>query len=170
MTIESGSPAGRVHAPGKHDPDFAQGRSLARARRRTMKLIQSQLFRFAVTGLSNTALSLAVIWCALRVFHLADAVANLAGYLVGFVCSFTLNRNWTFGHRGSIAGGLVRVALTYAVAYGANLAVLTALVAHFGAGAMWTQLPGMALYTVVCYLGLKFFAFPPSCAETARYP
>jgi putative flippase GtrA len=133
-----------------------------------MKLPQSQLIRFALVGLSNTALSLVVIWCALRLLHRPDVEANLTGYAVGFIWSFIWNRNWTFGHRGSITLGLIRVILVYAVAYCANLGVLAALVACFGAGAMWTQLPGMAVYTAVCYLGLKFVAFSPSQAATAR--
>lgn len=134
-----------------------------------MKLTpSSQLIRFALVGVSNTALSLAVIWCALMLLGLPDVVANAVGYVAGFACSFVLNRNWTFGHRGSISLGLVRVALTYAVAYCANFAVLTVVLAHFGTGAVWTQLPGMVVYTVVCYLGLKFFAFPSSCAATTR--
>jgi putative flippase GtrA len=133
-----------------------------------MKLLQSQLFRFAVIGLSNTALSLVVIWCALKLFRLPDVEANIIGYVIGFTWSFIWNRKWTFGHRGSIVRGLILVIVVYAVAYCANFVVLTSLVACFGAGAMWTQLPGMVVYTVVCYLGMKFVAFSPTRAVTAQ--
>ncbi|WP_042337871.1 GtrA family protein [Paraburkholderia ferrariae] len=133
-----------------------------------MKPTQSQLFRFALIGLSNTALSLAVIGCCLKLLGLADVVANVAGYAAGFVWSFIWNRNWTFGHRGSITTSLVRVTLTYAVAWLANYGVLTEFLAHFGTGAVWTQLPGMAVYTVVCFLGLKYFAFPASGTAAAQ--
>lgn len=133
-----------------------------------MKSTQSQLFRFVVVGVSNTMLSLVTIWCALKVFLLPDVVANFAGYAVGFIWSFVWNRNWTFGHRGSVSAGFIRVLVVYGVAYAANLVVLSALVAHVGAGAMWTQLPGMVVYTAVCFLGLKFVAFSPSHAATGR--
>lgn len=133
-----------------------------------MKSTQSQLFRFVLVGLSNTTLSLVAIWCALKVFHLPDVVANLIGYVLGFIWSFIWNRNWTFGHRGSVLAGFIRVVLVYGAAYCVNFVVLSALVAHFGTGAMWTQLPGMVVYTAVCFLGLKFVAFSPSRVATSR--
>ena len=133
-----------------------------------MKSTQSQLLRFGLIGLSNTMLSLVTIWCALKVFHLPDVVANLGGYAVGFIWSFVWNRSWTFGHRGSIASGFMRVVLVYGVAYCVNFVVLLALVTRVGRGSMWTQLPGMAVYTAVCFLGLKFVAFSPSRAATTR--
>jgi putative flippase GtrA len=133
-----------------------------------MKSTQSQLFRFALVGVSNTVLSLVAIWCALKVLRQPDMVANVVGYAVGFIWSFIWNRNWTFGHRGSISVGFIRVVLVYGVAYCVNLAVLSALVAHVGAGTLWAQLPGMVAYTAVCFLGLKFVAFTPPHAATGR--
>jgi putative flippase GtrA len=132
-----------------------------------MKGLHSSV-RFVLVGLSNTALSLAVIWIAMRVFGLSDLRSNAMGYIVGFIWSFLLNRSWTFQHRGGLANGFLRFVLVCAVAYGANLLVLFCLLARFGGGAIWTQIAGMVAYTAVSYLGSRYFAFPRASAELAR--
>lgn len=124
--------------------------------------------RFALVGVSNTALSLSVIWCALKVFGWSDVPANVVGYLAGFVWSFMWNRSWTFRHRGPVVAGLVRFAIVCAVAYGVNLLVLIGLTSHFGAGSFWTQVVAMGAYTVVSFVGSRHFAFPSSSAELIR--
>ncbi|MFT0173169.1 GtrA family protein [Paraburkholderia mimosarum] len=124
--------------------------------------------RFVLVGLSNTALSLTVIWIALKVFGVSDLRANAIGYIVGFVWSFLLNRSWTFRHRGRLASGLVRFTLVCSAAYVANLLVLFFLLERFGGGAIWTQAVGMVVYTVVSYLGSRYYAFPRASAELAR--
>lgn len=57
-----------------------------------------QLLRFVVVGVANTAVTLAVIYVA-RQRGVAVWPASTAGYLVGMVQGFLLNRAWTFGGR-----------------------------------------------------------------------
>jgi putative flippase GtrA len=133
-----------------------------------MKILSSSLLRFAIVGLSNTALSLAVIWVGLNLFRLSDVHANAVGYVLGFIWSFVLNRSWTFQQRGTIAGGIVRFGLVCAVAYCVNLIVLVSLVSRFGSGSLWTQVVGMIAYTVTSYGGSRYFAFPGKSADSMR--
>lgn len=123
--------------------------------------------RFVCVGLSNTALSLAVIWIALKIVHLSDLQANVIGYVIGILWSFVLNRSWTFRHRGRISTGFVRFALVCGTAYAANVLVLTSLASRVGSGVFWTQIAGMVVYAGVSYLGSRYFAFPRTAAEPA---
>jgi putative flippase GtrA len=133
-----------------------------------MKIPSSSAFRFVLVGLSNTALSLAVIWIGLTGFGLSDVHANVIGYVVGFAWSFMLNRSWTFRQRGSIGAGFLRFALVCAAAYCANLVVLVSLASQFGKGVFWTQVAGMVAYTAISYGGSRYFAFPRTSAEPVR--
>lgn len=58
--------------------------------------------RYLLVGASNSALGFAAIWLALRGLDWPPAAANAAGYAVGFLWSFALNRRWTFAHRGNV--------------------------------------------------------------------
>jgi putative flippase GtrA len=54
-----------------------------------------QLCRFAVVGLSNTALSY-VLYTALVAAHVPYPLAGAVGFTAGAVNGYTLNRRWTF--------------------------------------------------------------------------
>ena len=91
--------------------------------------------------------------------RLSDLAANLTGYAVGFCCSYGLNRLWTFADRGAVSRSLWRFALVCAVAYGANLMVLFAARGAMGPETFLPHVAGSITYTVVGYLGSRYFAF-----------
>jgi putative flippase GtrA len=128
-----------------------------------------QILRFATVGVINTLLTLAIIYLLM---HLGVDYrgANLAGYLVGFVVSFVLNRNWTFTHRGHWLGSFARWIVVAAVAYGGNLATVVMLHQWLGIDAHLAQLGGMPVYTLLSYVGGRYFAFtaPPAASEEMR--
>lgn len=115
--------------------------------------------KFLLVGLSNTLIGMGIIYFAWRFLRWGDLAANLTGYAVGIAWSYTLNRWWTFGHRGPVSRSLVRFLLVCAVAYGCNLAVLFTLRRILGEASFLPHVAGMAVYTVVGYLGSRFFAF-----------
>jgi hypothetical protein len=57
----------------------------ARVQRPAVKLPASSSLRLVVVGVSDTALSLAVIWIALEVFRLSDVGANVIGFVWSFM-------------------------------------------------------------------------------------
>jgi putative flippase GtrA len=123
--------------------------------------------RYLLVGLSNTAIGFAVIWIALRGFGLGNIAANIAGYAVAFLWSFAVNRRWTFAHRGEIGAGLIRYVLVCALAYLANLTVVMWLDRRSSGAGLLIQLAGMATYTVLGFLGSRYFAFPANGAMPA---
>jgi putative flippase GtrA len=124
-----------------------------------MKLLRHSSLRYALVGVSNTAVGFAVIWLTLRGLGFSDVAANVSGYAVGFLWSFALNRAWTFRHAGSMSTGLMRYAQVCLASYAANLLVVVLLAEHLGQGSLLAQIGGMAIYTALGYIGSRMYAF-----------
>lgn len=124
-----------------------------------------RLFRFALTGLANSAVGWAVIFGGLWA-GLSGLVANAAGYAVGLVLSFTLNRRFVFGVTGAVSGGEVAKFLTAcAIAYGINVAVLLLAQSVLGPDSALAQLPAIAAYVVIFFVLSQRFVFRPAVSE-----
>jgi putative flippase GtrA len=128
-------------------------------RSKSAKFFRHSSLRYGLVGLSNTAIGFAAIWFALRILELGNVAANITGYSIAFLWSFVLNRKWTFGHRGAIGWGLARYSLACLVAYVANLLVVVSIEPYLSAGSIVVQLGGMVTYTVLSYIGVRYFAF-----------
>ena len=125
----------------------------------------ARLFRFLLTGLANSAVGWAVIFGGLWA-GMSGVAANAAGYAVGLVLSFTLNRRYVFGVTGAVSGREVaRFMAAFAIAYGANLAVLIAAEAAIGADNPLAQLPALAAYVLIFFLLSQRFVFRPTLSE-----
>lgn len=82
------------------------------------------LARFVLVGAANTAIGYGLILCWLYA-GLGDYAANVAGFAMGLPISWALHRRLTFRarHRPD-AGEIVRYALAFLTAYGANIGVI----------------------------------------------
>lgn len=131
-----------------------------------IKLDHSAL-RFALVGISNTVVGLSTTFVAWRL-GAGDVLANALGYAVGIGWSFAINRLWTFDAKGPVARSFPRFLLVCAVGYLANLGVLLALRPRLGGDSFMPQLLAMVTYTVIGYLGSRYFVFVKP--ETDGYP
>lgn len=122
-------------------------------------LLRHSLFRFILVGLSNTLIGMGVIYFAWRVLGLGDLPANMLGYAIGFVWSYSLNRLWTFQDSGAMGRSFGRFALVCAVGYLANLLVLFTARRLMGEASFLPHVFGTVAYTALGYLGSRFFAF-----------
>lgn len=123
-------------------------------------MLHSTFVRFLFVGLANTAVGLGVIFAAKLLAGAGDAIANAAGYAVGLACSFALNKRWTFGFRGNRLASLLRFLAVFAVAYGANLAVVMSCIKLLNLHPLWSQIIGVPPYTLLFYAGSRWYAFP----------
>ncbi|MCW1383297.1 GtrA family protein [Novosphingobium sp. KCTC 2891] len=115
--------------------------------------------RFASVGVLNTALGLAVIQIALWL-GLGDYAANAAGYAAGFVCSYALNRRFTFGAGDGRHGRqLPRFVLVAGMAYACNLLVLKIGQMAGLSGTIAVQVAAMGTYTAAFYVLARTFVF-----------
>jgi len=115
--------------------------------------------RFGLVGMVNTLVGLAVIAVLLRL-GAGDWLANAASYAVGLCVSFTLNRRWTFGVRGTVeAQEIGRFLAAFALSFGANLAVLATMRRLGFAESLIGQGTAMVAYSIVFFVLSRHFVF-----------
>lgn len=118
-----------------------------------------QLLRYGVVGVLNSGIGYAVIFVCMGVFGWRPVTSNIAGYAVGIVISFVLNRNFTFRSIGAAGSELRRFLLIFALAYLANLAVLLVMVHWVEMAAGWAQVVAGVVYFVLSFVLSKFYVF-----------
>ena len=121
--------------------------------------IGAQLLRFVVVGLLNTAIGLLAVLFAHRILQWDPYAANAFGYLVGLSCGFALNRAWTFRDTGPVSMTAMRYLAAFLLSYGANLAVLTALIAGLGVHHDLAQAAALLTYSLVFFGLSRIFVF-----------
>ncbi len=126
-----------------------------------IKLFDISALKFLVVGGANTIFGLVVIYFLKWQFDLDDIIANTIGYALGILLSFILNKRWSFQHKGATLSALIRFLLVTAIAYASNLAVVLASINMLGVNGYLAQALGIPPYTVVSYLGSRFYAFRP---------
>jgi putative flippase GtrA len=92
--------------------------------------------------------------------HWPDVPANVAGYSLGVLQSYVLNRNWTFRSRVRILPGLFRFLAVFAVAYAGNLALVLGL-RQAGIEPAIAHAAGMPVYTLIFFALSRWFVFTP---------
>jgi putative flippase GtrA len=121
--------------------------------------------RFVLTGIANSLVGWAVIFAGLMA-GLTAVAANVAGYGVGLLLSFTLNRHYVFGVRGAVSGGeVMRFLVVFFLAFAVNLAVLLGSAHVFGLSPMMAQVPAIVAYTAVFFLLSQLFVFRRADSE-----
>lgn len=123
---------------------------------------ENRLARFITVGLTNTATGLLVIFACKSALGMNDIAANLAGYGVGIVMGFLLNRHWTFGYgTDKQIATFARYLAVLCVAYAANLMTTLQAINLLQLNSYLAQAAGVVPYTVIGYLGNRYFVFLP---------
>ncbi len=119
-----------------------------------------QLARFVVVGLMNTALGYIIIFAAMYGLGWSPIASNVAGYAVGLVASFVLNRRFTFRMSGRARPDEIgRFLVVFLIGYLANLATLVWLIRGLDVNEGLSQLLAGAVYVGVVFLLNKFYVF-----------
>lgn len=120
-----------------------------------------RLVKYLAAGAINTLAGLSVIFFAKRALGMDDVAANLLGYSVGVVVSFSVNRNWTFQDDSNPLEALARYLLVVLIAYACNLMTVLLAIDTLRIDSYVAQALGVIPYIAVGYLGSRFFAFAP---------
>jgi putative flippase GtrA len=115
--------------------------------------------RYLAVGTLNTCVGLGTIYIALYWLNLSDPLANLTGYSVGILLSFALNKFWTFSATGAAGTQFIKFFLVNGAAYMINLATVMSCIKILGANHYVAQAVGVVPYTIIGYLGSRYFAF-----------
>lgn len=123
-----------------------------------MKILDSKLARYLLVGVVNTIFGYGIIF-ALMFGGVAPEVANLVGYLCGFLLSYFLNKTFTFGSKASHKRDFTRFLIAMSGAYMANLAVLILCYRALNINEYLAQILAGIAYTACGFVFNKFFAF-----------
>jgi putative flippase GtrA len=142
--------------------ELRQGLSRARVRAGLRRRANwEQLLKFCFVGASGYAVNLFVFSFVLLVLGVHYIPAAICSFLVAVTNNYTWNRLWTFRQqRGHIAWQGMRFLVVSTLALGANLVVLTVLVA-LGFQEVPAQAAAIVLVTPINFLGNKLWSFGP---------
>jgi len=116
-------------------------------------------FKYALVGIVNTAITLAIIFALIYWCSAPPLVANAIGYLIGFANSFVLSRTWIFRSQAPVSRSVARFVTSAMIAYGLNAAIIHFGMVYAGASKYWIQLAGAVVYTTSLFLLSRAWAF-----------
>jgi putative flippase GtrA len=118
-----------------------------------------QLAKFATVGATGYAVNLAVYTALLRGAGWHYIYAATVSFLVAVTNNYLWNRLWTFrDQRGHVGFQGLRFFTVAIVAYGANLGILSALIA-LGMDKVAAQAIAIVLVTPLNFIGNKLWSF-----------
>lgn len=125
-----------------------------------LQLLKDKSFwRFLVVGVLNTSLSLITIYAAKYFLNFGDISANVLGYAVGLITSYSLNSRWTFEFDGKHNEAIKRFLISFLLSYAANILVVLICIHIFNWNSYIAQALGMPAYTITNFLLSKHYTF-----------
>jgi putative flippase GtrA len=119
----------------------------------------AQFARFIAIGLVNTAIGFGIFAALQLGAGWSPFAANLTGYAVGWLVSYTLNRRFTFRSGRSHGSAVPRFVFVAALAFGLNALVLFACLELLSFPPLVAQAIAMIAYTLFFYLLSRYVVF-----------
>lgn len=134
--------------------------------RRIIELFTDKTFmKFIMVGVVNTIVGTTIMFVFYNVFHLSYWVSSASNYFFGSICSFILNKHFTFNYKKHFGASLLRftinILICYLLAYGIAKPVIKWILSDLSTTYQENiaMMLGMCLFVVFNYLGQRFFAF-----------
>lgn len=118
-----------------------------------------QAIKYGVVGVSNTLITMIVIWMMMKMFYFSDVVSNATGYIAGVINSYFWNKQWTFKSKGRWIKSAVQFGGVFGVCYFLQLGLVLFLNRQLTIDPYFNHLIGMAFYTVINFLMNKYITF-----------
>ena len=121
--------------------------------------------KFVMVGVINTIVGSTIMFLFYNVFHLSYWISSASNYFFGSICSYILNKHFTFQYheRGwaSLFRFTINIIICYLLAYGIAKLLMQWILSGFSITIQEnvSMLLGMCLFVVFNYLGQRFFAF-----------
>lgn len=121
--------------------------------------------KFILVGIVNTLVGTAVMFIAYNVFHFSYWISSAANYVIGSICSYFLNKYFTFQNKEKspviMLKFILNITICYLIAYGGAKKLILLLLSGFSR--QWqdniAMVCGMGLFVILNYFGQRFFAF-----------
>ena len=131
-----------------------------------LKLFTDKTFsKFVMVGVVNTIVGTSIMFVFYNVFHLSYWVSSASNYFFGSICSYLLNKHFTFQYHEKGFKSLIRftinILVCYLLAYGIAKPFIRWIFSGFNDTIQdnISMALGMCLFVVFNYLGQRFFAF-----------
>lgn len=121
--------------------------------------------KFVMVGVINTIVGSTIMFVFYNLFHLSYWISSASNYFFGSICSYILNKHFTFQYheRGwaSLFRFTINILVCYLLAYGIAKPLMQWILSDFSKSIQEnvSMLLGMCLFVVFNYLGQRFFAF-----------
>ena len=118
-----------------------------------------------MVGMVNTMVGTAIMFVFYNVFHLSYWLSSASNYFFGSICSYLLNKYFTFKYKEKGFASLIRFTLNilvcYLLAYGIAKPVMQWLLSNYSLSIQEnvSMLLGMCLFVIFNYMGQRYFAF-----------
>lgn len=116
------------------------------------------LGRYAGSGALNTVAGFAVIF-ALMALDFSPFIANIGGYLAGFILGFVVSKKFVFCSNGHFVSESIRYLIAFLICFGLNLIALQIALTVLHMHALFAQLSAAVVYTGAMYLFTRWFVF-----------
>lgn len=116
------------------------------------------LTRYAGSGALNTIAGFAVIFL-LMALGISPFIANIGGYLVGFLLGFVVSKKFVFRSAGHFLPESIRYLAAFLICFLLNLLALQIALASLHLTGMLAQLFAAAVYTSTMYFSTRWFVF-----------
>lgn len=129
------------------------------------KISDSTVLRFVLVGVVNTLVGMAIMFGLYNLAHCSYWISSACNYILTSILSFFLNKYFTFQNQEKSVVQAVRFAVNIAACYLLAYGIAKPLCIWLLSGVSQTvrdnvsMLVGMFLFTVLNYLGQRFFAF-----------
>ncbi|WMJ24209.1 GtrA family protein [Paludicola sp. MB14-C6] len=131
------------------------------------KFFDIKLIKFVLVGVLNTLFSMVIMFLLYNLFHFGYWGSSSVSYILGSILSFVLNKSFTFQNKDSIWKTALKfsinVAICYLLAYSLAQPLMKLLLSDMHLKTSWVEqismLFGMVLFTLLNYIGQRFFAF-----------
>lgn len=131
-----------------------------------LKLFTDKTFsKFVMVGVVNTVVGTSIMFVFYNVFHLSYWVSSASNYFFGSICSYLLNKHFTFQYHEKGFKSLIRftinILVCYLLAYGIAKPFIRWIFSGFNDTIQdnISMALGLCLFVVFNYLGQRFFAF-----------
>lgn len=121
--------------------------------------IIKQIFKYGMVGSLNTIITISTIFIFMKLFKVSYILSNAAGYILGFINSFFLNKTWTFKSKGSMGKESLFFMFIFLISYSMQLVFLIFLKEKMLIKAEYAQVIAMGLSALINFTGNKFVTF-----------
>ena len=121
--------------------------------------------KFIMVGVINTIVGTTIMFVFYNVFHLSYWVSSASNYFFGSICSYILNKYFTFNNKEQGWKPLMRftinILICYLLAYGIAKPVMHWMLSGYNTTIQEnvSLALGMCLFVIFNYLGQRFYTF-----------